>query len=152
MQTTLHPASRESLKRTNLIMSLPSSKPSGRSLLPWGWRSNLFPPGLQTPPPPPSFCPTLSLAFSTQLHWTLMFPEHSTLLILPEGCCTCSFLCLVYTQSHPLSIYPQLVNSVSSTHLLWEAYPDCHSWSTPPLFPFCCMGHMATFLLLHLFM
>lgn len=129
-------------------MSLPSSKSSSGSLLPLGWRSNPSPLCLQALSTSPSLlCPTFSLALSMPLNWPLVLLEPSTLS--PQGLCTCRSS-VWSTFSYTLSIHSHLVNPISSKHhLLREACPDCHSWSTPSLVPF---AATATYPLVRLFM
>lgn len=147
MQTVLHPATRGvTAQNKPYQVTPPSPNPPVAPYCPWAGDqvpSHCVPRSRLLHPPFASHSPWLSAKGCTGLFCSQNTPPS----------CSCQRAVAPAVSSawsahrNLPSIHPCLVNSVSSKHLLWEAHPDCHSWSTPPLFLLCRMDHVATFLL-----
>lgn len=70
-----------SFQKQSLLCHSPAPNPPVAPYCPWD-EDKILPLCLQTLSTPSSFCPPLSVALSTLLHWPFVFPEHFTLLLL----------------------------------------------------------------------
>lgn len=133
-------------KEQSLLCHFPAPNPPVAPYCPWD-EDKILPCCLQTLSTPSSFSPHFSWLSAHCCPGPLCSQN-----ISPSCSCQKAFVPAISstwsTLSHSPLIYPHLINFSSSKHLLQKAYPDCHPWSTPPLFPPCYIGPIASFLLL----